>query len=105
MVPQRVLEVVVFKVNDGVTRQQLLATVDAVSEWARAQPGFLSRELSYAEEQDRWIEVVYWASMADAQAAAKAAESSERCTPMFALIDMESMLFLHAVPAIPLVRA
>lgn len=97
---QRVLELVVFRLRDGVTRERLLSTVDAVSDWARNQPGFRSRDLSYAAAEDRWIEVVYWASLADAETAAKASETSEECAPMFALIDMESALFLHGVPAI-----
>jgi hypothetical protein len=101
----RVLELVLFKVKPGVTREQLLATVDEVSRWALSQPGFISRDLSYAAEQDRWIEVVYWATLADAQAAAKAAEGSEQCAPMFSLIDMESMEFMHGVPAIRPVQA
>jgi hypothetical protein len=44
--------------------------------------------------------VVYWASLHDAEAAAKASEGSEQCAPMFALIEMESALFLHGIPAI-----
>jgi len=103
--PDRVLELVVFSLNDGVTREQLLGTVDAVSAWARKQPGFISRELSYSAEQDKWIEVVYWASLQDAEAAAKASEGSELCAPMFALIDMQSALFLHGVLAIAPVHA
>lgn len=101
----RVLELVVFSLRDGVTREQLLGTVDAVSAWARRQPGFISRDLSYSAEQDKWIEVVYWASLHDAEAAAKASESSEQCAPMFALVDMQSALFLHGIPAISPVHA
>jgi len=102
---ERVLELVVFTVKDGVTRERLLGTVDAVSEWARSQPGFVSRDLSYNASQGKWIEVVYWAGLADAEAAAKASETSEQCAPMFGLIDMESALFLHGVPAINPVSA
>jgi hypothetical protein len=98
--PDQVLELVVFSLNEGVSREQLLGTVDAVSAWARRQPGFISRDLSYSADQDKWIEVVYWATLHDAQAAAKASETSEQCAPMFALIDMESALFLHGIPAI-----
>jgi len=65
-----------------------------------ASRGFISRDLSYSAEQDKWIEVVYWASLHDAEAAAKASESSEQCAPMFALIDMQSALYLHGIPAI-----
>jgi hypothetical protein len=76
-----------------------------VSAWARRQPGFISRDLSHNAEQDKWIEVVYWASLHDAEAAAKVPEGSEQCAPMFALIYMESALFLHAIPAITPVHA
>ncbi len=60
----------------------------------------MSRDLSYSAAEDRWIEVVYWSSMQDAESAAAAAMSSEACAPMFDLIDMESALMLHGVPAI-----
>ena len=96
----KILELVVFTLKDGVTRDQLLGTVDAVSDWAKGQPGFLSRDLSYAPAEHRWIEVVWWRSLADAEAAAEAALSSPSCAPMFALIDMESAQMLHGVPAI-----
>jgi len=43
--------------------------------------------------------------MADAKAAAELAMTSESCAPMFALIDMESTLMIHAEPAIALVPA
>src|SRR5687767_7168202 len=97
---ERVLELVVFKVKEGVTREQFLGTVDAVSTWVRAQPGFLSRDLSYSATEDRWIEVVWWRSLSEAEAAAEVAMSSTSCAPMFALIDRDSTLFLHGIPAI-----
>jgi hypothetical protein len=102
---EKVLELVVFKLNDGVTREELLATVGPVSEWIREQPGFVSRELSHDPEGDRWIEVVWWRTLQDAKAAAELAVASESCRPMFALIDMESTLMAHGVPAIAPVHA
>jgi hypothetical protein len=101
----KVLELVVFKLKDGVTSEQLLATNDAVSIWAQRQRGFISRELSHDVEGGRWIDIVWWQSIEAAQAAAEAAMSSASCAPMFALIDMESALMLHAEPAISLVGA
>lgn len=101
----RVLELVVFKLREGVSREQLLGTVDAVSEWAARQPGFLSRELVHEQEGDRWIDVLWWRGMQDAQAAAVAAMQSESCAPMFGLIDEESTLMLHGAPAVAGVRA
>ena len=91
----KVLELVVFKLDEGVSREQFLGTNDAVSSWISTQPGFISRELSYDAEGDRWVDILWWESMEEAGAAAELAMSSESCAPMFALIDMESTLMLH----------
>ena len=101
----KVLELVVFKLNEGVSREELLGTVDAVSGWISGQPGFISRELSYDSAGDRWIEVVWWRTLRDARAAAELAMTSESCRPMFALIDMSSTLMAHGVPVIAPVHA
>ena len=95
----KVLELVVFKLDDGVSREQFLRTNDGVSAWIAKQPGFISRELSYDAEGDRWVDVLWWESLAEAHAAAEKAMTSESCTPMFALIDMESTLMLHGETA------
>ena len=105
MAAGKVLELVVFKLNEGVSREQFLATNDGVSTWALEQPGFVSREMSYDAEGDRWIDIVWWASLEDAQAAAESAMSSASCTPMFSLIDMEATQMIHATPAMEPVHA
>lgn len=90
-----VVEVAIFRLRDGVTHDQLLGTVDAVSGWARSRPGFLSRELTYSRDDDSWIDVIWWESIEAAHAAAEAAATSESCAPMFALIDSDSVRMLH----------
>lgn len=101
----KVLELVVFTLNEGVSREQFLGTNDAVSSWISEQPGFISRELSYDADGDRWIDVIWWETMENAGVAAQLAMTSESCAPMFALIDMDSTLMLHGRPAIEPVRA
>ncbi len=91
----KVLELVVFRLNEGVSREQLLATVDPVSRWIGEQPGFLARELLHDAAGGRWIDLVWWRTLEDAHAASERAMTSEACAPMFALIDMESTLMLH----------
>jgi hypothetical protein len=100
-----VLELVVFKLKDGATREQLLGTVDAVSAWAAEQPGFAGRELAHDPGGDRWIDIVRWRTLEDAHGAAERSLSSESCAPMFGLIDTESTLMLHAEPVIAPVHA
>ena len=101
----KVLELVVYQLNEGVSREQFLGTNDAVSTWISKQPGFISRDLVYDAEGDRWVDVVWWETMENAQVAAELATTSESCSPMFALIDTESALMLHGVPAFPTVSA
>jgi hypothetical protein len=101
----RVLELVVFKLREGVTREQFLGTDDAVSGWISEQPGFVSHELLHDADGDRWVELAWWETMDDAHAAAERAMSSETCAPMFAMIDEQSSLMLHAEPANEPVRA
>ncbi len=101
----KVLELVVFKLKEGVSREEFLRTVDPVSRWISRRPGFVSRELVHDAEGDRWVDVVWWKTLDDAKTAAEAAMSSESCAPMFGTIDMESTLMLHGESAIPPARA
>ncbi|HEX2126634.1 MAG TPA: antibiotic biosynthesis monooxygenase [Thermoleophilaceae bacterium] len=93
-----VVEVVVFALREGATAEQLLASNDAVEEWAKTQPGFISKEMFHVADQDKWIDIVRWETMDAAHAAADAAVSSESCAAMFGLIDTESTLILHGEP-------
>lgn len=91
----RVVELAIFKLKEGVGRDQLMATVDAVTEWAKRQPGFVSRDLTYSAESDTWVDVVWWESIESAHAASEAAMTSESCAPMFGLIDLEGTQMIH----------
>ncbi len=101
----RVLELVVYKLNEGVSREQFLGNNGAVSSWISKQPGFISRDLVYDSGGDRWVDVIWWETMEQAHAASEAAMASESCLPMFAQIDEQSMLLLHGLPAIDTVSA
>lgn len=103
--PSGVTDLVLFSLKPGSTRDQFLGTVDAVSRWALEQPGFISRDLSYAAAQDRWIEIVRWETLADAERAAEAELSAEACMPMFGLIDWDSIVIMRGEPAIKAVHA
>ncbi len=101
----RVVEVAISKAKPGVTREQVLATVDPVSEWVRNQPGFVSRDLTYSPADEKWIDVIWWESLEAAQAAAERAMTSEACAPLFSLIDLEGTQMLHGERVIsPVVR-
>ena len=92
----KVLELVVFKLVPGVTREHFLQTNEPVSDWISEQPGFISRDLSYDADGDRWVDVLWWKTLEEARAASERALHSDSCTPMFGLIDMDDILMLHA---------
>ncbi len=92
-----VLELVIFKLNEGVDRAEFLRASDGISSWARKQPGFISRTLSHDPETDTYFDVVYWRSMDDAQAAIPVAERSDECAPAFEMIDRTNVLMHHGV--------
>lgn len=100
----RVLELVVFKTLSGVKREEFLEKNGPVSMWISEQPGFISRDLSYDAEGNRWVDVLWWRTMDEALAASERAVHSDTCSPFFALIDMDDMLMLHGEAAIPRVE-
>ncbi len=103
MVQNKILELVVFQLADGVTDEEFLQTTPPVSEGVATQPGFISRELSRATDGSKWVEVVWWETLEQAEAATQAAMSSAACGPMFSKIDFETTLMMHGIPAIPVV--
>lgn len=92
---EAVVEIAIARAKEGVTKEELMATVEAVSQWAKRQPGFISRDLTYSETDAMWIDVIWWESLEAAEAAAQAAMTSDACAPMFAVIDLENTQLLH----------
>lgn len=95
---RHILELVTFKLQPGVTEDQFAVANESLSTWARRQPGFVSRNLSIDEKEDTYIDVVYWESLAAAQAANDLAMTSEECAPMFGMCQLESVKLVHAMP-------
>lgn len=93
-----ILELVTFKLQPGVTEDQFIAANESVSGWAIRQPGFVSRHLSFNENEETYIDVVYWESLAAAQAANDLSMKSEECAPLFGMCDMETVKMVHAGP-------
>lgn len=92
---RKTLELVVFELNEGVTHDEFMATVEAVSRWVATQPGFISRELVYSPEEGKYTEIVWWQTRQAADAAGEAAMNSASCAPIFGKIAMASALMLH----------
>ena len=89
------LEIVTFKIKGGVKLPDFLkASAELEEGFARKQAGFLSRIFAKGESND-WVDVIRWQTMADAEAASKAAMQSPICAPMFGMIDEASVKMMH----------
>ena len=65
-------EVVMFKTKDNYTSKQVVMIADGVTSILKTYPGFISRNLSEnVNNPHEWVDVVRWASLSDALAAAK----------------------------------
>jgi hypothetical protein len=89
-----VLEIVSFGALAGVSSAQMLDAARDVMAWLHTQPGFLGRKL--AQTETGWIDIVTWASLPDAQAAANAFTSNPAAQAFGALIDPATIDMRHA---------
>ena len=69
----KVVEICLFKINEGVTEEHFLEASDLLhTGFLSQQQGFISRQ--FAKDGDTWSDVVLWESMEDAMNAVKAFE-------------------------------
>jgi heme-degrading monooxygenase HmoA len=88
------VELVLFRLKDGVDTQAFLAAADAIMPDLRAMQGFVRRELLH-DANGQWADVVYWASHDDALAAAEAVQHLASMQPFGSRIDEATVTMLH----------
>ena len=90
----KAIEVVIFKARAGVSDSQLQTAALAVTPILKEMPGFISREFG-ASEDSKYIDIVHWASLPSAKAAAEKVMGIPKCGEFFDLIDQNQMQFMH----------
>jgi len=91
-----IFEIVVSGFKPGLTHEKEMELSKSLNDFMKKRPGFKSRTLFYDEKQKLYVDMVAWKDLASAQGAAKEAESSPICQPVFAQIEQKGMVFLHA---------
>ncbi len=92
---KQVIEMVTYKLNDGMDKDAFIKAALAMNPWIEAQPGFLQRRLSCAED-GTWIEHVHWTDMASAKAAAAGIGSDPANAEALAAIAGPSVQVSHS---------
>jgi antibiotic biosynthesis monooxygenase (ABM) superfamily enzyme len=88
------VEVAMFQLRPGTERARFLATAQEVNAVLRRTPGFISRELLEREDGE-WLDLIHWASLADAQRSVELVIQDPEAQPFLECIDLENVRLLH----------
>lgn len=91
-----IFEIVVSRFKPGLTKEKEVELAKSLNSFIKSRPGFKTREVFYDEKQKLYVDLVRWKDRASAEAAAKEAEKSPTCQPVFSQIEEQGMVFLHA---------
>jgi heme-degrading monooxygenase HmoA len=92
-----IVEVAMFKLNEGVTDQAFISEAAKVQEsFLKNQKGYLDREL-LKDENGQWFDILHWASMEEAQTAAQVMMQEAECQPFVQMINPQSIQMFHLV--------
>ena len=89
-----VVEMVTFRANEGVSKDQSQKALMALGDFVKTQPGFVSRKVSQSEDGE-YLDLVFWVDLPSAKTAAAKAMQAEHLQEHFAVIDQQSMKFEH----------
>jgi hypothetical protein len=93
---QGVTEVVLFKLQEGISDEAFVRAANALMPDLTAMPGFIRRELG--KDQDgsgQWVDMVYWESLEQAHQASEKIMQLPSCKPFLNMINLEGMTMLH----------
>ncbi|MGH2614293.1 MAG: hypothetical protein ACRDJC_03560 [Thermomicrobiales bacterium] len=86
-------EIVLYRLKPTVDRGRFLAISSQATEWLRQRPGYLGREL--LEDDGQWVDLVRWATMDDALAAASAFADVPEAEAFMDVVEPDSIHMLH----------
>lgn len=92
-----VIEIVQFRLAEGVSREDFLAAAAATMPVFCATEGFIGRTLSEGED-GAWTDHVKWTSPDTAQAAMAGSMEKEALLPFIVAIDPDSMALSYQTP-------
>ena len=87
-------EIVIYRLKGEVHRDQFMEVSARATEWLRNRPGYLGREL-LEDDSGQWVDLVRWATMDDALAAASAFMEVPEAAAFMDAVEPESITMLH----------
>jgi len=93
-----VYEIVVFKANDGVTPEQVIAGAQSIQPFLDNYEGYISRQLIQADN-NQWVDFVTWESIEQAHAAAEDIMKQPEAGQFMSVVDTNSINMMHGTTA------
>ena len=87
-------EIVIYRLKPAVDRDQFMEISDRATDWLRQRPGYLGRQL-LEDDSGLWVDLVRWATMDDALAAAGAFMEVPEAAAFMDAVEPESVIMLH----------
>jgi hypothetical protein len=87
-------EIVIYQLKPAVDRDQFLEISARATDWLRQRPGYLGRQL-LEDDSGLWVDLVRWATMDDALAAAGAFMEVPEAAAFMDAVEPESVIMLH----------
>jgi hypothetical protein len=87
-------EIVIYRLKPAVDRDQFLEISARATDWLRQRPGYLGRQL-LEDDSGLWVDLVRWATMDDALAAAGAFMEVPEAAAFMDAVEPESVIMLH----------
>lgn len=95
---QHVVEIVIFQLNQGVSDDTYLAMTQRSGTWAKAHPGFVSRQLAKGDD-GTWTDLTVWDSAQNAKASQASFMEQDFAMEMIAMIKEDSFS-MHQRPIV-----
>lgn len=93
----KIVEIVLFKPAPEVSEADVLKTTAMMQAKVVTMPGYIDRQL-LKNSDGQWVDLVWWESLEQAQAAAEAIMGDEDLAPYMFVFDNGEMTMLHLTP-------
>lgn len=87
-------EIVIYRLKPDQDRDQFMEISTRATDWLRQRPGYLGRQL-LEDDNGFWVDLVRWATMDDALAAAGAFMEVPEAAAFMSAVEPESVIMLH----------
>ncbi len=94
MTAQPTVEAVLLRLKEGTDEAAFVAAAAAMRPALEAAGGYLGRQLARTED-GRWLDLLLWSTLEQAERAAEAMPSWPSSGPFLDLIDGDSVTLLH----------